>query len=565
MLMILLQWCYFAATSFLAGAAVMMPFEKKDGWRARYISSYMMAGLLVQNVYAQYFSLFAGVGLAANLLLIVCCLAAGWIFRKRIAEIISQKRRETGWGQIFLCGFLVLLFAYGSSRGYMHFDTGLYHAQSIRWIEEYGVVPGLANLHSRFGYNSAAFALCALYGGAGLTKEPMHCVPGFFALLCAFKCTRLAGVFKKGRQIRLSDFLCIGCVFYLVAVFRELVSPASDYFAMLILFFAAICWVEELEQKQEYLTPYCLLSLCLVWAVSVKLSTAVMLLLVLHPAAVLLRHKRWKEIGLYIGCGILIILPWLIRNVVISGWLLYPFSLFDIFNVDWKIPKGYADYDRFEIQVYGKEIFDVNLKDMPFLKWFPNWFEAQGMMDKVLVLIGWISVPLGAAMIFLTLMCKLWGREGKIENPMGIETEPFLLLEVTSLIGFLVWQFGAPLVRYGCFFVLFLPLIMFGALYLWVFPERISRRIFQVILVAFFLYRGYNLTNMVLEMADQPYYVQQQEYGSFDAFTYEVDGITIYVPEVQGQIGYEKFPSSPVVQDIQLRGSSIKSGFKAKE
>ena len=44
----------------------------------------------------------------------------------------------------------------------MHVDTGLYHAQAIRWIEEYGVVCGLGNLHSRFAYNSAAFALCAL-------------------------------------------------------------------------------------------------------------------------------------------------------------------------------------------------------------------------------------------------------------------------------------------------------------------------------------------------------------------------------------------------------------------
>ena len=564
MLMILLQWCYFAAVSFLTGVAVLTPFEKKSSWRARHISSYMMAGLLVLNVYAQYFSLFTGVGLAANLAVIVFDTAAGWLCRKRIADIISVKREETGWGRMLLCGFLVLLFSYGSSRGYMHFDTGLYHAQSIRWIEEYGVVPGLANLHSRFGYNSAAFALCALFGGAGLTEEPLHCVPGFFALLCAFKCTELTGVFGK-RKVRLSDFLYIGCIFYMVSVFRELVSPASDYFAMLILFFAAICWVEELEQKQRNLTPFCLLSLCLVWAVSVKLSAAVLLLLVLHPAIVLLRQKRWKEIRLYLGLGILIALPWLIRNVIISGWLLYPFTLFDVFNVDWKIPRGFADYDRYEIAVYGKELFDVNLKDTPFWQWFPNWFAAQGAMDKVLVLIGWVSVPLGAAMLFLTLMCKLWGKEGTIANPLGIELEPFLILEMTSLVGFLVWQFGAPLVRYGCFFVLFLPLVMFGSLFLWVLRDRLGLRIFQVILVAFLAYRGYNLTNMVLEMADQPYYVQQQPYGSFDAFTYEVDGITIYVPDSQGQIGYDKFPSSPVVQEIELRGDTIESGFRAKK
>ena len=79
------------------------------------------------------------------------------------------------------------------------------------------------------------------------------------------------------------------------------------------------------------------------------------------------------------------------------------------------------------------------------------------------------------------------------------------------------------------------------------------------------LYRGYNLTNMVLEMADEPYYVYQQDYGTFDADTYEIDGITVYVPQVQGQIGYDKFPSSPVVQDIQRRGKTIRSGFRAAD
>ena len=563
MLMILIQWCYFAAVSFLTGIAVITPFEKRKNWHPRYISSYMMAGLLVLNVYAQFFSLFAGVDLAANVIMVCFAAAAGWICRGQIGNIIHKIRKETGWKQVLLYGFLVLLFSYGSSRGYMHFDTGLYHAQSIRWIQEYGVVPGLANLHNRFGYNSAAFALCALFGGAGLTAEPMHCVPGFFALLCAIRCTRLGEVFGKKRTVQLADFLYMGCIFYLVAVFRELVSPASDYFAMLILFYVAMCWVEELENKQEELTPFCLLSLCLVWALSVKLSAAVMLLLVVHPAILLLRQKKWKEIGVYLGLGILIVLPWLARNVLISGWLLYPFTLLDFFAVDWKIPRGYADYDRLEIQVYGKELFDVNLKDTPFLQWFPNWFAAQGVLDKALVLAGWLAVPLGAALLFLSLMFRLWKKERDSGMAPGIAWMPFLILQFTSLVGFLVWQFGAPLVRYGCFFVLFLPLVMFGTLFLWAFDAKMGKRIFQVLLVAFLLYRGYNLTNMVVEMAEEPYYIQQQEYGTFDATTYEVDGITIYVPSVQGQIGYDKFPSSPVVQDIRLRGESLKSGFRA--
>lgn len=128
MFMILIQWCYFAVTAFLTGFAVLMPFAGKNGFRIRYFTSYLMAGLLVLNVYAQYFSLFAGVGLWANVAVMVFDGAAAVILREKILLFLKKKSGETGRGLRLLYGFLVLLFAYGCSRGYMHYDTGLYHA-----------------------------------------------------------------------------------------------------------------------------------------------------------------------------------------------------------------------------------------------------------------------------------------------------------------------------------------------------------------------------------------------------------------------------------------------------
>ena len=64
------------------------------------------------------------------------------------------------------------------------------------------------------------------------------------------------------------------------------------------------------------------------------------------------------------------------------------------------------------------------------------------------------------------------------------------------------------------------------------------------LLVAFFTYKGYNLIQMVRELAYEPYYLWQQDYVDGSAEMYEVDGVTIYVPTDRGQIGYSKFPSS---------------------
>ena len=72
--------------------------------------------------------------------------------------------------------------------------------------KEYGVVPGLANLHSRFGYNSASFALSAFFSETWLIGRPMHCVAGFFALLCACKCAAGLMAFGNEKKVRISDF-----------------------------------------------------------------------------------------------------------------------------------------------------------------------------------------------------------------------------------------------------------------------------------------------------------------------------------------------------------------------
>ena len=41
------------------------------------------------------------------------------------------------------------------------YDSGLYHFNSIRWLQEYAIVPGLGNLHGRLAYNNTFFGYIA--------------------------------------------------------------------------------------------------------------------------------------------------------------------------------------------------------------------------------------------------------------------------------------------------------------------------------------------------------------------------------------------------------------------
>ena len=145
--------------------------------------------------------------------------------------------------------FLFLLFAYGTSRGIIHYDTGLYHAQSIRWLEEYGVVKGLGNLHCRLAYNSSSFALSALYSMSFLGGQSYHCCAGFLAFILAVICLRIIDSIRNGRLCT-GDFARVMCIYYLVIIFDEMVSPASDYFMVLTAFYIVIRWLDLLEQQE---------------------------------------------------------------------------------------------------------------------------------------------------------------------------------------------------------------------------------------------------------------------------------------------------------------------------
>jgi len=62
----------------------------------------------------------------------------------------------------FLALTISCLFSYSTWQNFAY-DTDLYHAQTVRWINEYGTVKGLGNLHSRLGFNSLWLALASLF------------------------------------------------------------------------------------------------------------------------------------------------------------------------------------------------------------------------------------------------------------------------------------------------------------------------------------------------------------------------------------------------------------------
>lgn len=521
---------------------------------------YVMTGLAVITVYAQLFSLFYKVGLLANLLLLVICGVTLAVFRRQIGKELRERYLRTSVGMKIFYAVIFVLFAYGASRGIIHYDTGLYHAQSIRWIEEYGVVKGLGNLHCRLAYNSASFCLSAFYSFAFLGGQSFHCAAGVFALLLAKVCGELAEAWRR-KRLFLSDIARMMGIYYLLIIFDEIISPASDYFMVLTVFYIVIRYLDLAEREEKSWFPFALLSLLCVYTMSIKLSAALIVLLTVKPAVMLIKERNLRGIFCFTGLGILMIAPYFIRNVVISGWMVYPFTSIDFFQVDWRIPKGIADYDAKEIQVWGRGIHDVARYGEPVSSWFGDWFALQGMIDRLFIVMGITAAPVSAAAYITALICK-WEKY-----------RDMMLAAVTVNLSFLFWLLSAPLIRYGCVYVWLAAPLTFGGLALWLIKNGGEKHGFgkwfwRLVYLAAAAAGCYKLGAFGSELTgaySPQYFIVQKDYEDYETIGYEINHITFYYPAAGDRTGYDAFPSAPSKAEIELRGDSLAEGFRYKE
>ncbi len=547
MLLNIVNWLYVLATAFLLGMGVCRLSVKAFGYSIRTFDGVLVAGLVTATVYAQIWSLFGGVGLWANLVLLVICLLILLTGRKEVSDKVRSLWSTASRGTIIIGAFLFLLWAFFASRGYFAYDSDLYHGQSIRWIEEYGVVKGLGNLHERFAYNSSCFALSALYSMKFLLGISMHSLGGFWAWILSLG-TLPIGRIRKRRKLVLSDMARIAGIYYLTTICDEVVAPASDFPTMCLLLWIVIKWLDLLEEKAGT-APFGLLCVAGAYAVTLKLSAGLILILLIKPARELIRGKKWKEIGIFLLLGLITVIPWMTRTALISGYLLYPFPGLDVLNVDWKMHPQIVEVDAANIKVWARGMYETALLDTPVRDWLPGWFRSQLTGTEKLLVLGAVA---GLVITVVLFALNLIRKEEK-------DWDSVLVLAAMGA-SYLFWQFSAPMVRYGYAYLLLAAVLPVGYL--------VCRIPWQKVLILGIALVGIYKACMVGNLAWNSRWtgwVTPMDYGHYQLETYEVSGETIYYNPTGDRVGYDLFPASPGVSYIELRGDDIRDGFRWRD
>lgn len=556
MLLVLISWCWIGLCAFLWGFAGLHILSRINGYQKKEAGMVFVFGLCLLGVYAQFFSLFYKVGLCANIVLFIADAGIIWLLRIRIIEWIKAGLQLAGVRLMCIaCLMLIIGLAVAviSSGPAGQYDTGLYHAQSIRWIEEYGTVPGLGCLHNRLAYNSAIFSLQALFSLKFLTGQPLHSVNGFFACIFLVYAVCSIKAFRQGKFFA-SDFLRLSLIIYLNENFDVISSAGSDLAAVGLVLYIFAQWVSYIEDAEEEMAPYAYLCIIGVFAISVKLSAAAAVLFAVMPALRLAKGRRWKEIYAYLAAGGLAILPFLVRNVLISGYLIYPYPELDLFHVDWKMPAYTLLYDRNEIKAWGWGLKDVNRFSAPFSEWFPVWF---GQLNKV-----------KQALFCCNAVCMAVVFVSGIKRGVEAKNWDRMLIAAVGIAGFFLWFLGAPLPRYGSAYLMVLPFYFVGSL---LHGIKISKQAGVAVIAVMAALGGYYMQPVIHEAAnsDFGYFKRCAGYSQVASSTrYSVGDWDVYVPDADDRAWYDLFPSTPYAERIPLimpRGDSLGDGFCMRE
>lgn len=550
MLEVLSNWCFIFLSSIILGYGFLQGVWKNCRGSKCFPDMAFVGGIMVINWYAEFFSIFARVGaeacavlFLADILGIISFLRGGLIRPGQLRRCVA-KISVVQWIISIIC---ILTTALWTVKSPEHYDTCLYHAQAIRWIEEYGVVAGLGNLHNRLAYNSAFMPLQALFSMRWLGGQSLHAVNGFLCCMAMVYALTTNHAVKR-EALQLSDWFKMAVVIY-IWMNREIISsPSSDWLPMLLILYICIKWSEFTELNIRRVEPYAFVSMVGIWAVTVKLSTVSCLFLILYPLIRLLKEKRWNDVWCIIFQGTALVFPWIVRNILISGYLLYPYAQFDFFDVDWKMPASVLECDSMEIMVWGRGLKDISSYHIPFTGWFPEWFFAQTVHDRCLIVLGGMAVLNVIILVLADLVRK---------KHLSLN-----ILRIFSLVGLATWIFTSPLMRYGQVYLLIPICIMLSCLF-----EKVTIRKGNTVVFPLLMLVTGNYF-LIWSTLDYNSLFCQEDYAYRETRGADLMGVQIHLPTESDQCGYYGFPGTPypkILELIELRGDGVEDGFRARE
>jgi hypothetical protein len=267
---------------------------------------------------------------------------------------------------------------------------------------------------------------------------------------------------------------------------------------------------------------------------------------------------RGRPLNLLITTGALLflVLPFFLRNIWLSGYLLYPLPGLDLFNFDWKIPAAAVLAEKRSIVEFARDpgyLAPPGAVKTPW-GWLPYWFSQSltGYSTKL------AKIFLPALVLFLDWLvqmvrlrtCKIDFREiGKNK-----------VIYLTAAGGLLCWFFSAPDLRFALGFLMVFVIIIFIP-FLKAYNYHVTRLFPWVIsLILLYFLAAFSALDFPVLSARL---WRPLPYPQVELALEEIQGHKVYFPKNGGaQCWYAPLPCAYHPAKFAFRGKGIAEGFK---
>lgn len=439
-------------------------------------------------------------------------------------------------------------------------DTKLYYLQAMLWNESYPVVPGLANLHGRFGFNSnfllmsSAFSLKYIFGIRTFGLLGLSMI--VFLSWIIIKITKTNSFWKK---LALA-FFCFGFLYcYILYVTTSSTDPLPNILVAYVLLKAL------LQSKNTWKDCLLIFWVLPIFSLTLKLSVAPLCLFSLWIFIELIKNKQYKTLSSVIVTALIIIVPWCIRNIILTGYLIYPFPAIDIFSFDWKIPIEYVIEEKESVSSWAKMagITAEEFRSVPFLEWSKVWLVRYVKYLKFFLFTFCLAGVSPLLMIWLK-------KKGIKINTMQIVSW------IIVICGSLFWYIMAPDPRFGYSFILVAGITPFLLLDIPVKKISLLSKVIYILFVAGCIYVGtwsiplFKDGDSSKKLLSYLYCPQSIDYMIIRENTrykiYNLGKVVLYRTNT-GHCYENCFPCilADEPESLEMRGNKIEDGFRVKQ
>lgn len=345
----------------------------------------ILSGLFTQLIFCTVYSIFFPLDFYFNivnfaistLLISININTAKILFFNTIKIFI-----ETSFlGKVLFISTFVLALIHSSSMPFIA-DNESYYIQTIKWLNNYGLVKGVSNLHIFLAQFSGWHILQASFSFSSILPN-LNDINGFLLIISAFFCLENWEKYKVNYN---KNHLFISLIYIsLIPLFLFISSPSPDFPLLIILPVIIFLFIELSENKEVHtnlITVLCLL------IILIKVTIAPILLLLLITLIKSNNFKLWKIAMLLSSISFV---TFLIKNIIISGYPLYPLSLGnELINVDWKLNQRVQELYHQLTSMYGWHMSDIKVfNSISFIDKFWIWLnlpKLHGLFNKLIIL-----------------------------------------------------------------------------------------------------------------------------------------------------------------------------------